>query len=85
MEFRILGPLEVVDGTTPVPIAGTKRRALLALLVLRANEVVRTDRLIDELWRDDAPRNADAALHNHVSRLRKAVGPDVLARSSEDS
>lgn len=80
MEFRILGPLEVLDGGGPVEIAGSKRRAVLALLLLHANEVVRTERLIDDLWGDHAPRNAAAALHSHVSRLRKALGPDVLVR-----
>ena len=80
MEFRLLGPLQVLDGNTPVEIAGAKRKAVLALLVLRANEVVGSDRLIDEVWGEQAPRNAAAALHNHVSRLRKALGPDVLAR-----
>jgi DNA-binding SARP family transcriptional activator len=80
VEFRILGPLEVLDGGRPVAIAGSKRRALLVLLLLHANEVVRGDRLIDELWGEDAPRNAHAALHNHVSRLRKDVGGDVLGR-----
>jgi len=80
VEFRILGPLEVLDGETPVQIAGSKRRAVLALLLLHPNEVVRTERLIDELWGEHPPRNATAALHSHVSRLRKAVGPDLLAR-----
>jgi DNA-binding SARP family transcriptional activator len=80
VEFRILGPLEVLDGDTPVEIAGSKRRAVLALLLLHANEVVRSERLVDELWGEQAPRNAPAALHNHVSRLRKALGPEVLAR-----
>jgi DNA-binding SARP family transcriptional activator len=80
MEFRLLGPLQVLDGDTPVEIHGTKRKAVLALLVLRANEVVSSDRLIDELWGERLPRNAAAALHSHVSRLRKALGPDVLAR-----
>ena len=80
MEFRILGPLEVLAGNTPIEIAGSKRRAVLALLLLHANEVVRTERLVDELWGEQAPRNAPAALHNHVSRLRKALGPQVLAR-----
>ena len=80
MEFRILGPLEVLDGDRPVAIAGSKRRAVLALLLLHANEVVRTERLIDELWGEQPPRNASGALHNHVSRLRKALGPEVLAR-----
>jgi DNA-binding SARP family transcriptional activator len=72
--------LQVLDGGTPVAIAGSKRRAALALLLLHANEVVRTERLIDELWGEHAPRNASAALHSHVSRLRKALGPEVLAR-----
>ena len=80
VEFRILGPLEVLDGETPVEIAGSKRRAVLALLLLHANEVVRTERLIDDLWGEHAPRNASAALHSHVSRLRKALGPELLAR-----
>jgi DNA-binding SARP family transcriptional activator len=80
VEFQILGPLEVLDDGTPVAIAGSKRRAVLALLLLHANEVVRSERLIDDLWGENAPRNAPAALHNHVSRLRKALGADVLAR-----
>jgi DNA-binding SARP family transcriptional activator len=80
VEFRILGPLDVLDGETPVEIAGSKRRAVLALLLLHANEVVRTERLVDDLWGEQAPRNAAAALHSHVSRLRKALGPEVLAR-----
>ena len=45
MEFRILGPLEVVDGDCPLPLGGERQRALLALLLTRANEVVSTDRL----------------------------------------
>ena len=76
----MLGPLEVVDGDAPIEIAGAKRKVLLAMLVLRANEVVRTERLIDDLWGEGPPRNASAALHNHVSRLRKALGPEVLVR-----
>jgi DNA-binding SARP family transcriptional activator len=80
VEFRILGPLQVLDGETLVRIPGSKPRTVLALLLLHANEVVRTDRLVDDLWGEDAPRNASAALHTHVSRLRKALGPDVLAR-----
>jgi DNA-binding SARP family transcriptional activator len=80
VEFLILGPLEVLDGDLPIEIAGSKRRALLALLVLRANEVIRTDRLIDDLWGERPPANATAALQNHVSRLRKSLGADVLIR-----
>jgi DNA-binding SARP family transcriptional activator len=80
MEFRILGPLQVADGETPVEITGSKQRAVLAVLILRANEVVGSGRLIDELWGEQPPRNAAAALHNHVSRLRKVLGPEILAR-----
>jgi DNA-binding SARP family transcriptional activator len=79
MDFRILGSLEVSDGDHQLDLGGSKRRAVLALLVLHANEVVGTDRLIDQLWGEKAPRNAAAALHTHVSRLRKELGSDVLA------
>jgi DNA-binding SARP family transcriptional activator len=78
MEVRVLGSLEIWDGKNQVEIAGAKRRAVLALLVLHANEVVAKDRLIDELWSESPPRTAAASLHNHVSRLRKALGPDRL-------
>jgi DNA-binding SARP family transcriptional activator len=79
MDFRILGSLEVSDGDHELDLGGSKRRAVLALLVLHANEVVGTDRLIDQLWGEKAPRNAAAALHTHVSRLRKELGSNVLA------
>jgi DNA-binding SARP family transcriptional activator len=52
MEFRILGPLEVVDEGRALPLGGSKQRALLALLLLEANRPVSRDRLIDVLWED---------------------------------
>ncbi len=82
MEFRILGPLEVWDRGCEVSLAGRKPRALLALLLLHPNEVVSTDRLIDELWGEDSPERAAAALRVNVSRLRKALARDVLATRS---
>jgi DNA-binding SARP family transcriptional activator len=78
MDFRLLGPLEVWHEGRALELRGLKRRAVLALLLLRANEVVSRDRLIDELWEEHPPANASAALQNHVSRLRKELGPDVL-------
>lgn len=75
----MLGAFEVWDNGQPVEIAGAKRRALLALLVSRANEVVRTELLVDELWGERPPRNATAALRTHVSRLRKTLGADTIA------
>ena len=74
-----LGRLEVWDGDDAVALGGPKPRALLALLLLHANEVVSTDRLIDELWRDDPPENAAAALQVNLSRVRKALPGDVVA------
>ena len=75
MEFRILGPLEVVDGDRPVTLRGSRLRALLVLLLTSANEVVSADRLIDELWGAEPPRAAANALQYHVSQLRKALAP----------
>jgi predicted ATPase/DNA-binding SARP family transcriptional activator len=82
MEFRILGPLEVYDGDGEISLGGRKPRALLALLLLHPNEVVPTDRLIDELWGEDSPERAAAALRVNVSRLRKALPQDVLTTRS---
>jgi YVTN family beta-propeller protein len=74
MDFRILGPLEVSDhGREPV-IAPGKQRALLAILLLHANEVVSSDRLIEELWGEQPPATAAKSLQVHVSRLRSALG-----------
>ena len=74
MEFRILGPLEAHEGGRPLPLGGEKQRALLAVLLLHANEVVSTDRLLDELWGDDPPAAGSTALRVRVSQLRKVLG-----------
>ncbi len=74
MEFRILGPLEVADGGCVLPLAGAKQRGLLAILLLRANAVVSSDRLIEELWGGQSPESGRAALQVRVSQLRKALG-----------
>jgi DNA-binding SARP family transcriptional activator len=73
VEFRILGPLEVVDRGRAVPIGGGRQRSLLALLLLNANELVSADRLLEELWAD-AGRASLNALQVAVSRLRDALG-----------
>jgi DNA-binding SARP family transcriptional activator len=78
MEFRILGPLEVERNGETVRIAAPRQRALLALLLLRANEVVPIDELIDRLWGGGPPPSAKAALQNTVSALRKLLGADVV-------
>lgn len=78
MEFRLLGAFEVWDNGQPVEITGSRRRALLALLVLRANEVVSSELLVDALWGEHPPHNAAGALQTHVSRLRKTLGHDTI-------
>jgi DNA-binding SARP family transcriptional activator len=82
VEFRILGPLEVVDRAGPVQLGGRNQRALLAFLLLNAGEVVSTDRLIDALWGEEPPRTAPTSLQNAVSQLRKLLGAGrVVTRS----
>jgi len=78
LEFRLLGPLEVRDGERLFDVRRKKQRALLAALALRAGDVVSTDRLVDELWGERAPRTARHALENYVSELRKIIGRDVI-------
>jgi len=82
MEFRVLGPLEVWHERGEVSLGGTKVRALLVMLLLHPNEVVPTDRLIDDLWGEDSPERAAAALRVNVSRLRKTLPQDVLTTRS---
>jgi DNA-binding SARP family transcriptional activator len=74
MEFRVLGPLEVEVGGQLLPLRGRRQRALLALLLLSANEVVPDDRLLEDLWGDELPGSGRAALRVRVSQLRKALG-----------
>jgi DNA-binding SARP family transcriptional activator len=78
VEFRILGPLEVVGEHGPIQLGGQKQRALLGGLVIRAGQVVSTDRLLDELWGERPPKTATTSLQNMVSQLRKLLGADVL-------
>jgi DNA-binding SARP family transcriptional activator/streptogramin lyase len=78
MEFRILGPLEVVDDGRPVSIRRGKEQALLAYLLLHANEIVPSGRLIDALWDERPPATASKILQNAVSHLRKELGEGRL-------
>jgi len=77
-DFRILGPLEIVDETGPLLLGGLKQRAVLAILLLEAPKAVSTDRLIDALWAEQPPRTAATSLQNFISQLRKTLGADVL-------
>jgi DNA-binding SARP family transcriptional activator len=76
MEFRILGPIDVVDGERAIALGPSKQRAVLAILLLHLNEVVSRDRLIEDLWGEQAPATAATALHGYVSQLRKVLEPN---------
>jgi DNA-binding SARP family transcriptional activator len=78
LEFRVLGPLEALVDGTPARLGGPRQRALLALLLASANEVVPLARLVDELWGDDPPVTAANVLQTYVSQLRKALGRDAI-------
>ncbi len=71
VEFRILGPLEVLDGGRVVEVGGPKQRAVLAALVIDVGKVVSLDRLIDELWGDQPPARATGTLQAYISNLRR--------------
>ena len=83
MRFRILGPFEVADDQDrQIALAGVKQRAVLAILLLHAGEVVAVDRLIDELWGERAPATAAKTIQVYISNLRKALGRDsVITRA----
>jgi DNA-binding SARP family transcriptional activator/WD40 repeat protein len=82
MEFRVLGAIEVVEnGDGPIPLGGPKQRAVLAHLLLRANHLVPTDVLIDEVWGEEPPETVRNALQSYASHLRKALGTERLEGS----
>jgi DNA-binding SARP family transcriptional activator len=77
-EFRILGPLEVRQDGQPLPLSGAKERALLAILLLAANEPVTADRLVDQLWGEAPPATARKSLQVRVATLRRQLPDGVL-------
>jgi len=73
LEFRILGPLEVWRVGQLVSVAAPRQRAVLALLLLQANRMVPTDRLIEQVWGQASPRSARNTLQSLVLRLRRRI------------
>src|SRR5215213_2524567 len=78
MDFRILGRVEARRNGVPLTAIGPKQRALLALLLLHANEPVPHASLVDGLWGDDPPETAAKALQVYVSQLRRLVGRELI-------
>jgi DNA-binding SARP family transcriptional activator len=79
VEFRILGPVEVADDDRRLEIGGGRQTALLALLLLHANEPVSVDVIVDELWNGRPPARPAKSVQVHVSRLRAALGRSRVA------
>jgi DNA-binding SARP family transcriptional activator len=78
MQFRVLGPLEVDAGGGPIPLGGPKQRAVLAHLLVNANQLVPADTLVDEIWGEEPPDQARNIIQTYVSHLRKALGRDRI-------
>jgi DNA-binding SARP family transcriptional activator len=78
MDYRILGPLEALDGERQLPLGGARQRAVLALLLLHGNETLTRDVIVDELWGEDAPPTAAKVLQNCVSALRKELPAETI-------
>jgi YVTN family beta-propeller protein len=78
IEFRVLGPFEVVEDGRPVGLGGQKHEALLAALLLERGHVVSTDRLIDALWGETASATAAKTVQVYISNLRKALGDGLV-------
>ena len=82
LEFRLLGPLEVLDGDRPVRLGGPKQRAALAILLLSANRVVSVERLADDLYAGAPPVTAVTQVQRQISELRKVLGADAIETRS---
>jgi DNA-binding SARP family transcriptional activator len=78
MEYRVLGPIEALDGERRLPLGGPKQRAVLAVLLLGANRVVPRADLVDAVWPQGPPPTAATALQVYVSRLRKTLPAGAL-------
>ena len=81
LDVRLLGPIEVRRRGEPTDLPGGRAMSLLALLALRVGQAIPADRLIGELWGGEAPATARTLLHGFVSKLRKALGAEVIETS----
>lgn len=82
VEFRILGPLEVVEDGRSVVLGGRKQKVVLARLLMRTNQMVSTSTLIDEVWGDEPPEAVRSSLQSYISHLRKALGDGRIRSGS---
>jgi len=73
IQYRLLGALEAGVSGNAIKVSGYRQRALLAMLLLRANQPVPRDVLVDQLWGEHPPPGAQHTLEVHISRLRKTL------------
>ena len=78
LEVRLLGPFEAIVAGNLVDVRGAKRQALIAFLALRPGHVVAADTLVEALWGSDLPAAPRNAVQHHVTRLRRALGPETI-------
>ena len=78
VEYRVLGPLEVIVDGRQARLGPPKQRAMLALLVCRPNTLVPASHLVDGLWGDNPPGSAGNLVQGYVSGLRKALGKEAI-------
>jgi DNA-binding SARP family transcriptional activator len=82
VQFKVLGPLEVIDGGERLVLGGPKQRAVLAVLLLDANRVVPAAQIVERVWGEDAPERAANTLQVYISNLRKLLDPERRAAES---
>lgn len=80
LRVLVLGPVEVERAGELLPIGGRRARSILAALVISLRHAVSDDRLIEAAWGDEPPESARASMQSHISRLRRALGHDVVQR-----
>src|SRR5215472_3281954 len=78
VEFRVLGPVEAAIGDRLIVSGAGKQAEVLGILLARANHVVPSTSLIDDLWDYDPPKTANKTLQTYISQLRKAIGEDAI-------
>ncbi|MDJ0663246.1 MAG: BTAD domain-containing putative transcriptional regulator, partial [Acidimicrobiia bacterium] len=79
VEFRVLGSLEIVVDGKAIKLDAPRQRAVLAMLLVHANEVVSSDQLLEAVWGEQAPGTGVSSLRYHVSKLREALPADLIA------
>ncbi|WP_309500704.1 AfsR/SARP family transcriptional regulator, partial [Streptomyces shenzhenensis] len=81
LRMSVLGEVGAAFRARPLELGGRRQRAVLALLVVARGSVVTRDRLVEGVWGGTPPRRATAALHSHVSHLRRCLEPERAARA----